>query len=133
VILADTSAWVEYLRGTGSAVNRRLREAVADEEPLAVTEVVVMELLAGVTDDARRDALRRLLYRCELLPVGELATYEDAAELYWRCRSEGEGETPRQMTDCLIAAVAIRAGAELLHRDADFEVIARHSALVTFR
>lgn len=131
MILADTSAWVEYLRGTGSAVNRRVREAVTDEEPLAVTEVVVMELLAGATDNARRDALRRLLYRCELLPVGELATYEDAAELYRRCRSAGE--TPRQMTDCLIAAVAIRAGAELLHRDADFEVIARHSALVTLR
>ncbi len=131
MILVDTSAWVEYLRGTGSAVNGRLRELIADDEPLAVTEVVVMEVLAGATDGARRDSLRRLLYRFEFLPVGELATYEDAAELYGRCRSEGE--TPRQMTDCLIAAVAIRAGAELLHRDADFEVIARHSTLVTRR
>lgn len=37
------------------------------------------------------------------------------------------------MTDCLIAAVAIGAGAEVLHRNEDFEVIARHSGLMTVR
>lgn len=127
--LADTSAWVEYLRGTGSSVNVRLRDIIARGEPLAVTEVVVMELLAGAADDVRRDTLRRLLYRFELLSTGGLATYEAAAELYRRCRSAGE--TPRRMTVCLIAAVAIRAGAEVLHRDVDFEVLARHSELTT--
>ena len=129
MILADTSAWIEYLRKTGSPVNRRLVEAIDEDEQLAVTEVMVMELLAGATDDARRDALRRLLYRFELVPVGGIATYEDAAELYRRCRRGGE--TPRRMIDCLIAAVAMRAGAELLHSAEDFEVIARHSGLVT--
>ncbi|MDQ3574904.1 MAG: hypothetical protein M3378_03865 [Actinomycetota bacterium] len=31
--------------------------------------------------------------------------------------------------DCLIAAVAIGAGVPLLHADADFEVLARHTEL----
>ncbi len=31
--------------------------------------------------------------------------------------------------DCLIAAVAIREGASVLHRDRDFDVIARHTEL----
>ncbi len=33
------------------------------------------------------------------------------------------------MNDCLIAAVAIRNGASVLHRDADFDVLARHTPL----
>jgi predicted nucleic acid-binding protein len=39
------------------------------------------------------------------------------------------GETPRKLSDCLIAAVAIRTGAELLAADAAFEAIARHTPL----
>jgi predicted nucleic acid-binding protein len=35
----------------------------------------------------------------------------------------------QRLPDCLIAAIAIRSGAELLHQDADFEAIARHAPL----
>jgi predicted nucleic acid-binding protein len=127
VILADTSAWVEYLRASGGPVHLRLRELIADEGDLATTEVVMMELLAGAADAEAVTSLRRLLGRFELLPVEGLADYEAAAELYRRCRAGGE--TVRKLTDCLIAAVAMRHGAALLHRDHDFEVLARHTPL----
>jgi hypothetical protein len=68
-----------------------------------------------------------MLYGLHLLAVGGLATYETAAEIYRLCRKSGE--SIRNATDCLIAAVAIRDGAEVLHRDADFEAIARHTSL----
>jgi len=127
VILADTSAWVEYLRATGSPAHRRLRQLIADEGELATTEVVVMELLAGAAGDEELASMRRLLGRFELLAVEGLADYEAAADLYRRCRVGGE--TVPKLTDCLIAAVAIRHGAALLHRDHDFDVIARHVPL----
>jgi predicted nucleic acid-binding protein len=127
VILADTSAWVEYLRATGSPAHLRLRELVAGEGELATTEVVTMELLAGAATQDEVVRLRRLLLRCQLLPVEGLADYEAAAELYRRCRAGGE--TVRSLTDCLIAVVAIRHGAALLHRDFDFDVLARHTPL----
>ena len=127
MILADTSAWVEYLRATGSPVHLRLRKLIADEGELATTEVVMMELLAGEASPEDMARLRRLLGRFELLPVEGLADYEAAAELYRRCRAGGE--TVRNPADCLIAAVAMRQGATLLHRDHDFEVIARHTPL----
>jgi predicted nucleic acid-binding protein len=127
VILADTSAWVEFLRATGSPVHRRLRKLIADEGDLATTEVVVMELLAGAADAEGVMRLRRFLGRLELLPVEGLADYEAAAELYRRCRAGGE--TVRKLTDCLVAVVALRHGAALLHRDQDFEVLARHTPL----
>jgi predicted nucleic acid-binding protein len=127
VILADTSAWVEYLRATGSPAHLRLRELIAGQGELATTEVVVMELLAGAGAQEEVARLRRLLGRFELLPVEGLADYEAAADLSRRCRVGGE--TVRKLTDCLIAAVALRHGATLLHRDLDFEVLARHTRL----
>jgi len=127
VILADTSAWVEYLRATGSRVHRTLRKVLEAEERLATTEVVVMEVLAGARDDAHEDRLRRLLLGCQLLPLLGLSDYEDAAALYRRCRHAGE--TLRSLTDCLIAVAVMRSGAEMLHADRDFDAIARHAPL----
>jgi hypothetical protein len=36
VILADTSAWVEFDRATGGAVDRRLTEIITTSEPSAL-------------------------------------------------------------------------------------------------
>jgi predicted nucleic acid-binding protein len=127
VILLDSSAWVEFLRATGSAVHLRVRAALQEEVELASTDVVVMEILAGARDAADRDRLRRLLYGLRFLPVEGPADYEAAAELYRLCRCGGE--TPRNLSDCLIAAVAIRNDVELLCEDADFLTIGRHAPL----
>jgi predicted nucleic acid-binding protein len=127
VILVDSSAWVEFLRATGSAVHLRVRSALEEGVELACTDVIVMEILAGARDESDRDRLRRLLYGLRFLGVEGPADYEQAAEIYRRCRAGGE--TPRKLTDCLIAAVAIRNGAELLCEDADFLTIARHTPL----
>lgn len=127
MILVDTSAWVEFLRATGSPAHLRLRSALEEEAELASTDVIVMEVLAGARDDGDRNRLRRLLYGLDFLAVDGPADYESAAELYRLCR--GRGETPRKLTDCLIAAVAIRHDAELLCEDSDFLAIARHAPL----
>lgn len=127
VTLADSSAWIEYLRATGSPVDLALDALIEEQGDLATTEVVVMEVVAGARTNEEREQLRRLLRRFPLLPVGDLATYEQAAELYRACRRKGE--TVRKMTDCLIAAVAIREDAAVLQRDADFATLARHTSL----
>jgi hypothetical protein len=127
VILVDSSAWIEFLRATGSPAHLGVRSALEQGVELASTDVIVMEILAGARDEADRDRLRRLLYGLEFLAVDGPADYERAAELYRACRAGGE--TPRKLTDCLIAAVAIRNRAALLCEDADFAAIARHSPL----
>jgi len=128
VILVDTSAWVEFLWATGSDVHLRLRGLLDASEELGTTEIVLMEVLAGARSDRERDELRRLLYgRCAFLALHAPSDYERAADLFRRCRLRGE--TVRKLTDCLVAVVAVRAQAELLHRDRNFEAIARHSTL----
>lgn len=124
MILVDTSAWIEFLRDTGSPTCVRLDELLAGE--IATCHPVRMEVLAGARDERHLRDLRGLLARAttiETLPTD----YEGAAMLFRSCRRRGE--TVRRLIDCLIAAHAIRNRLPLLHADADFDVLARHTGL----
>jgi len=127
VILPDTSAWIEYFRATGSRAHLRLRATIMSRDVVATTEPVMMELLAGARDVAQADALRRALARSTLLPVRDLDTWFDAADLYQSGRRRGV--TVRSHVDCLIAAVAIREEVPVLHHDRDFVTLSRFSPL----
>jgi predicted nucleic acid-binding protein len=122
VILVDTSAWVEYDRATGSAVDERLAELIAGGDALAVTEPVIMEVVAGARSDERERDLRRLLLRFDLLRFDSAVDFDAAARIYRACRQEGV--TPRGLIDCMIASVAHRHGVALLALDADVNRIA---------
>ena len=125
LILVDSSAWVEYDRATGSAVDRRVSGLFASEGEIAITEPIVMEVTAGARDDregagpaeapgpVRAAAIRsgdRLRRRHAHLP-GVQAGRRHA----------------RGMLDCMIASVAARHAASVLALDADF---ARMAAVV---
>jgi len=124
VILIDSSAWIEFLRDTGSPASLRVDELLGTE--IAVCEPVWMEILTGARDDRHLSDLRRLLASATHLATHSV-DFEEAAALYRICRRQGE--TPRKMIDCLIAAIAIRSNVPLLHADTDFDVLARHTAL----
>lgn len=123
MILTDTSAWVEYDRATNSAVDRRVTALIENDGPIAVTQPVVMEVVAGARDDRRETDLRRLLVRFELLSFDAVADFDGAVRIYRRCRAAGV--TPRGMVDCMIASVAWRREATLLAHDADMDRVAR--------
>lgn len=122
MILADTSAWVEYDRATGSRVDERMAALVGETETLAVTEPVMMEILAGARDDRSEADLRRLLDRFRLLRFDPGADFHGAVRIYRSCRQAGV--TPRGLLDCLIASVAIRHQVALLTADRDLARIA---------
>jgi predicted nucleic acid-binding protein len=124
VILVDTSAWIEFLRDTNSPVCARVDALLSAD--IAVCEPVRMEVLAGARDERHLSDLRRLLARATIIPT-EAVDYEEAAALYRSCRRGGE--TVRKLMDCLIANVVIRTNSTILHLDADFDVLARHTSL----
>ncbi len=122
MILVDTSAWVEYDRATGSPVDRRLTQLITDDAEVAVTEPVVMEVVAGARSDERAADLRRMLRRFELVHFDATIDFDAATRIYRACRRVGV--TPRGMIDCMIASVAHRTGASVLARDADLARVA---------
>jgi predicted nucleic acid-binding protein len=124
MILVDTSAWVEYDRATGSAVDQKLTELIrAGGAEVAVTEPVLMEVLAGAADEHSSNRLRRLLTSFRWVPVDAIADFEGAAKIYRICRAAGI--SPRGLIDCLVANVAVRTGHPVLAADRDFASIAR--------
>ena len=48
-----------------------------------------------------------------------------------QCRRQGE--TVRKMIDCLVAAVAIRVDAPVLHMDRDYDILARHTPMQAYQ
>lgn len=121
MIVVDTSAWVEYLRKTGSPANRAVKRALTSSGELGVVDVVRMELLAGAGGDDQVLTVSRLLARGVALPALSPGDHEYAATLYRAARRSGM--TVRSMIDCLVAAVAIRLDAPVLAQDRDFEVL----------
>lgn len=122
MILVDTSAWVEFDRATESAADLRLTALIGGGGEIAVTEPVVMELLAGARDDSRERDLRRLLARFALLRFDSITDFDGAVHIYRSCRARAV--TPRGLVDCMIASVAMRTGATLLAHDRDLAKIA---------
>ena len=122
MILVDTSAWVEFDRATGSRLDTRLTELIATTDEVAVTEPVIMEILAGARDDRREHDLRRLMQRFPLMQFDAAIDFDAATRIYRMCRRSGV--TPRGMVDCMIAAVALRHGARLLANDTDLDRVA---------
>lgn len=125
--LIDSSAWIELLRGTGSATHRRLKERISSGGELVTTQPVAMELLAGTRNPGDRRRIKGALAACRMVSVDNAGDWEDAAGIYLSCRRAGA--TPRRLLDCLIAAIAIRAGVPILAQDRDYELIAEHTPL----
>ena len=123
MILVDSSVWIDFDRGSDSAPTQRLVELVRNEDDIAVTEPVLMEVLAGARDNHSWTELRRLLTSFGWIPADARADFEAAAHLYRMCRSSGV--TPRGLNDCIIASIALRSGVALLTADRDFAAISR--------
>ena len=124
MILVDTSVWIEVLRAQRSLD----LESVVPMEEVATCLPVVQEILQGFSDERAFRTAREALFA---LPVVESPLRDqvvlEAVDLYRRARATGL--TVRSSVDCLIAACAIRNDLEVLHRDRDFDLIARFSGL----
>jgi predicted nucleic acid-binding protein len=128
MLLIDTSAWIEYFRATGSPAAVEVRRLLAGQpHRVATCEPIAMEILSGALDDDRYTRLEQLVNGLPSLRIEQDVDFRTAAAIYRAARRGGR--TVRSITDCLIAAVAIRHGATVIHRDADYDVIAALTTL----
>ncbi|MCL2454777.1 MAG: PIN domain nuclease [Micrococcales bacterium] len=121
--LVDTSAWVEFLRGTGTSAAVRVRELIATHrDDLRLCGPVSMELRAGTTRPADVARIDALIDSIEPLDFDPLVDFYEAARVQRSARASGR--CVRSLVDCQIAAVALRHDATVVHQDVDFELIA---------
>jgi predicted nucleic acid-binding protein len=124
MILVDTSVLVDFLRGRDTAATVVLERLLRDEAPVALSPIIVQEVLQGAADAREWRRLERYLDTQDLLvPRDPRATHIAAARIYFDCRRRGI--TLRSTIDCLVAQIALEHDAALLHHDRDYLAIAR--------
>ena len=125
---ADTSAWIEFLRATGSAADRTLSSLLGEDAQIAVTGMIVQGVLQGWNGDRHADEVQDLLLTCRRVEPVFPETFEHATALYRRCRKSGHAG--RAALDCLHAANALEHGVPVLVHDRELEPLRRYCSLL---
>ena len=128
-ILIDTSVWIDVLRDTSGDTANRVRSLVADDD-VVLTRFNQLELLQGAAGEQEWAMLADYLEGQDYVETSG-DTWRDAARIYFELRRRGR--TVRSPVDCCIAQLAIENGLRLLHKDRDFEAIAKIRPLVARR
>jgi predicted nucleic acid-binding protein len=130
MILVDTSALLPFLAGRSTRASETVAKALFEGIEIALTPIVIQEILQGARDEPEWRRLRRYLQTQTILsPRDPMATHIAAARIYYDCRRRGL--TVRSTLDCVVAQIAIEHGVPLLHDDRDYDAIARVRALKT--
>jgi len=117
VVIVDTTVWVDYLRGVGNPETEWL-DREAGRTRLGLTDLILCEVLQGITNDREFHLVRSGLLKFELFETGGEEIAVAAAQNFRAMRRKGR--TVRKTIDCLIATFCILRGHSLLHRDSDF-------------
>jgi predicted nucleic acid-binding protein len=126
-VIVDTSVWIDFFRANDTWQVGLLSSRLVADEPVALTDIIFTEILQGLIDERSVRRVERRLLSHDVYELRPLDDHRRAAALYRTCRRQGV--TIRRTLDCLIATVCIRERLPLLHADADFERLARHSEL----
>ncbi len=113
MILVDSSVWSDFFGSTPNRAGRELRRLISEAELVALTGVVMTEILQGLTRDVRQIE--------GYLSMSGIATYRRAAALFRQARAKGISLTT---IDALIAAIAMDHGAAVFTIDKGFSRIA---------
>jgi len=124
IILADTTVWIHFLRGSGIQFQERLVPLIMADR-LATTPIIIMEILRGAKTQKEYDKLNNDLAALRRFDVST-NVWQRACKLGYALRQKGIN-TP--LTDTLIVAVAQEYNALLLHDDRHFEIIASATPL----
>jgi predicted nucleic acid-binding protein len=117
MVIVDTTVWVDYLRGIRNPETEWL-DREAGRARLGITDLILCEVLQGISDDREFHRVRGSLLKFELFEMGGEDIAIAAAQNFRAIRRKGR--TIRKTIDCLIATFCIVRGFSLLHRDRDF-------------
>jgi len=123
VILVDSSVWIDFFNGASNTAVERLHALLKDSSStLATADLVVYEVLRGFRNSRALVDARALMSELSQVELGGLPNALQAADHYRALRAMGF--SIRSPIDVLLASYCIANGHMLLHRDADFDVMA---------
>lgn len=127
MILADSSVWIDYFRGTITPQTDRL-DGLLDIEGVIVGDLILVEVLQGFVSDLTYMKARNLMQAVPVLDLGGHEIAVQAAQNYRTLRKRGV--TVRKTIDTLIATRCIIDNIPLLYSDRDFDPFVEHLGLI---
>lgn len=126
MILVDSSVWIDHFRGNDTP-QVALLDRVLASEPVAIGDLILVEVLQGFTNDRDFNQARRLLTALTVIEIGGAGIAVQTAQNFRRLRALGI--TVRKTIDTLIATRCIVDGLTLLHSDRDFDPFEQYLGL----
>lgn len=122
MVIVDTTVWIDFFRGTENPETAWL-DSNLDRQRLGLTDLVLCEVLQGISDDGSFRKVQQDLCRFEIFEAGGVDMAISAVRNFQTLRRRGC--TVRRTVDCWIATFCIRRQHMLLHRDRDFDPFER--------
>jgi hypothetical protein len=126
MILVDSSVWVDYFNGQATRETDFL-DGLLGTEPVAIGDLILVEILQGFRSDADYEAAKELLASLTTYDLLGAALAVKTAENYRTLRRRGV--TVRKTVDAIIATFCIERRTPLLYSDRDFDPFVRHLGL----
>jgi predicted nucleic acid-binding protein len=118
MILVDSSVWIDFFRGN-STPQVSVLDAILGNEPLAIGDLILAEVLQGFRLDRDFHQAQRLLTSLTVVELGGQAVAIQAAQNFRALRLCGV--TIRKTIDTMIATRCIKDCHALLYSDKDFD------------
>jgi predicted nucleic acid-binding protein len=126
VILVDSSVWIDFFRGVTTPQVDAL-DRLLGAEPLAVGDLILVEVLQGFRSEKEFNQARKLLLTLEQVDIGGQEVAVQAARNFRTLRERGV--TIRKTIDTLIATKCIESDISLLFSDRDFDPFVEYLGL----
>ncbi len=118
MVIVDSTVWIDYLRGVKTPQTEWLENAI-DNQRIGLTDLILCEVLQGVSNEKQFEEVRQTLLKCEVFDTGGTELAIQSAKNYQALRRQGK--TIRKTIDCLIATFCILNNHALLHNDQDYD------------
>ncbi len=126
MILVDSSVWIDYFNGQPTPQVDRL-DRLLDTQPLAVGDLILVEVLQGFRHDADYTTVKQLLTSLTVFNLLNTDLAIQSAEHFRTLRKQGI--TIRKTIDVVIATFCIAENHTLLFSDRDFMPFVQHLGL----
>ncbi len=126
MVIVDTSAWIEYLKGGIPDVVAKV-DSCLDQDVVGIGDLVYSEVMQGIRSPRAQTRVSSLLLSLPQFEMVGFAIAGESAANYRLLRSKGV--TVRKTIDVLIGTFCAQNGFQIVHSDSDFDLMAPHIGL----
>jgi hypothetical protein len=128
LVLVDTSAWICFFARKNFIEIKETISSLLDNNRVAIAGPIMVELIQGARTDKEKKDIKNYIKGLHWLQITD-EHWQKTAALSFNLRRKG---VTVSIIDSLLAVIAIAYNCQILHKDSDFNLIARHSSLKIF-